>query len=134
MVYTLGEASRAVGLSKSAISKAIKTGRLSATKDDLGQYRIDPAELHRVFPLVSVNGQPEQDSTRQETPVDPKLTALSAKVESLQEQLTREREWSRELSRRLDEEAAERRKLTALLTHQPEPARPSFWRWLLGGR
>src|SRR6185369_6775676 len=46
-VYTLGEAARASGKGKSTIAKAIKSGRISATRDPDGSYRIDPAELHR---------------------------------------------------------------------------------------
>jgi hypothetical protein len=38
----------------------------------------------------------------------------------LKQQIEREREFSKELSRRLDDEAAERRRLTALLTYQPK--------------
>jgi hypothetical protein len=34
---------------KSAIFKAIKNGRISASKDDKGQWMIDPAELFRVY-------------------------------------------------------------------------------------
>ena len=67
MAYTLGEAARATGKSKPAISKAIKSGRLSASRADDGSYRIDPAELERVYPVTgSLNGQGRRD----ETPVD----------------------------------------------------------------
>jgi len=135
MVYTLGEAAKATGLTKSGIAKAIKSGRVSANRNDNGSYTIDPAELHRVFP-PAVNGQPKPQSVQLDT--SGILAEMTAKLESAQEQLNREREWSRELSRRLDEEATERRKLTALLTHQqqpaaPEPPRPGFWRRLFGG-
>lgn len=50
MSYTLGEAAKAVGKSKGTISKAIKTGRISATKLDNGSYSIEAVELHRVYP------------------------------------------------------------------------------------
>lgn len=135
MVYTLGEAAKVIGLTKSGLAKAIKTGRVSATRNENGSYAIDPAELHRVFPPV-VDDQPTAESVQLDTPS--RLVELAAKIEALQEQLSREREWSRELSRRLDEEAAERRRLIALLTHQPqtpaEPAnaQPTFWRRLIG--
>ncbi|MFZ1491963.1 MAG: DNA-binding protein [Candidatus Competibacter denitrificans] len=141
MVYTLGEAAKATGLTKSGLAKAIKTGRISATRNENGSYAIDPVELHRVFPLV-VDGQLNSESVQLDTAG--KLAELATKIEALQDQLSREREWSRELSRRLDEEAAERRKLTALLTHQPPAAAantndtlkppPSFLRRLFGNR
>ena len=48
-MFTLGEAARAAGKSKPTIARAIKAGRLSATKTEDGSYAIDPAELSRVF-------------------------------------------------------------------------------------
>ena len=53
MGYTLGEAARATGLNKTTVLKAIRRGVISATKDDLGQWCIEPCELHRVYPARS---------------------------------------------------------------------------------
>ena len=50
MKYSLADAAKAVGKNKTTIQRAIKNGRISAAKSDLGAYEIDPAELHRVFP------------------------------------------------------------------------------------
>jgi hypothetical protein len=50
-MLTLGEASRVCGVPKSTLSRAIKSGRMSATRNDTGGYAIDPAELHRVYPF-----------------------------------------------------------------------------------
>ena len=71
MTYTLGMAARATGLSKSTIHRAVKAGRVSAGRSDTGDYAIDPAELHRVFPPVqdatrSGNGSVTQDATPSE--------------------------------------------------------------------
>jgi excisionase family DNA binding protein len=52
MTYTLGTAAKATGTSKSTIFRAIKSGRISATRKETGDWSIDPAELHRVFPPV----------------------------------------------------------------------------------
>lgn len=49
MTYSLGEAAKAAGKAKSTILRSIRNGRISATKGEDGAYRIDPAELHRVF-------------------------------------------------------------------------------------
>jgi hypothetical protein len=54
-VYTLGEAARASGKSKSTIAKAIKNGRVSAVRGVDGSYQIDPAELHRVYPRTGAS-------------------------------------------------------------------------------
>lgn len=53
MAYTLGEAAKATGKSKATLSKAIKSGRISAIKGDTGAFQIDPSELHRVYPNCS---------------------------------------------------------------------------------
>jgi hypothetical protein len=48
--YTLGDAARATGLNKTAILKAIRSGKGSRVKHKHGQWRIEPCELHRVYP------------------------------------------------------------------------------------
>lgn len=53
MSYTLGDASKAVGKSKTTLHRAIKSGKISAVKLDDGSYSIDPSELHRIFPPVT---------------------------------------------------------------------------------
>jgi excisionase family DNA binding protein len=50
---SLGQAARATGASKSTIQRAIKTGRLSATRLEGGGYSIDPSELFRVYSPAS---------------------------------------------------------------------------------
>ena len=50
MGYSLGQAAKAAGVSKTSIHRAIKTGRLSASRIDGTGYDIDPAELSRVYP------------------------------------------------------------------------------------
>src|ERR1700724_1084870 len=53
MSYTLAEAATAVGMNKTSILRAIKSGRISGTRDELGQWHVEPVELHRVFPPVA---------------------------------------------------------------------------------
>jgi hypothetical protein len=53
MSYSLREAAEAVGKGKPAILKAIQGRKISAQKDEHGEWRIDPAELHRVYPPVA---------------------------------------------------------------------------------
>ena len=65
---SLGQAAREPGKSKATLSKAIKTGRLSATKSETGGYAIEPVELFRVYPPVTqVNSAPTPKSEQQET-------------------------------------------------------------------
>src|SRR6516225_1631647 len=53
MGYTLGQAARAVGMSKTPILRSIKAGRISGTKGDFGQWCIEPCELHRIYPALT---------------------------------------------------------------------------------
>jgi hypothetical protein len=89
MVYTLGEAARATDKSKATISKAIKSGRISAQKDETGTFRIDPSELHRVYPpTVST----EQNTTPKLSPEitgnDSLVRELQARLDAAQERLS----------------------------------------------
>src|ERR1700736_5822527 len=49
MSYTLGQAAKAVGMSKTSILRSIKAARISAGRDEFGQWAIEPRELHRVY-------------------------------------------------------------------------------------
>jgi hypothetical protein len=60
MPYTLAEAAVACGLDKSTVRRAVRAGRISGTKDDLGVWHVEPAELHRVFPPAA---RTEDDTT-----------------------------------------------------------------------
>lgn len=129
MVYTLGEAAKATGKSKATISKAIKSGRISASKDDTGTFRIDPSELHRVYPPT---GTPEHQDTPIQTPVNTYETgefmALQARLEAAQERLADKEAVIADLREDRDKW---RQQATGLL----EDKRPkSFFRRLWGDR
>jgi len=60
MPHTLREAAKAVGRDRSTLVRAIRTGRLSATRDvATGAWLIEPAELHRVYPPELTEGDAE---------------------------------------------------------------------------
>src|ERR1700731_1849832 len=72
MGYTLGQAAKAVGMSKTSILRSIKAGRISAGRDEFGQWAIEPCELHRVSPPLADdtgtgNGTGERGVTGGET-------------------------------------------------------------------
>ena len=115
-MLSLTKAAEEVGISRSALFKAIKNGRVSASKNDKGEFLIDPSELFRVYqPVNKVNVNLYQPSQQQDI-------AKEAVEISLLKQLLKQVESERDdLRRRLDDEAQERRKLTMLLTHQSEP-------------
>lgn len=51
MQYSANQAAEATGKNVATITRAIKSGKLSASKDASGAWQIDGAELSRVFPL-----------------------------------------------------------------------------------
>jgi hypothetical protein len=146
MGYSLADAATASGKSKMTIQRAIKSGKLSASRRDDESYDIDPSELHRVFPPVSVLEAKNDNKVRDDIPNDITVLQLELKVRDEKIALIEaEREREREqltgqiddLRHRLDSEGEERRKLTALLTDQsrkpaaePEQARKG-WRGFL---
>jgi hypothetical protein len=67
MSYTLTTAARAVGLNRTTILRAIKSGKISGTKDEHGEWHIEPAELHRVYPPVA-RTETRSDATPQYAP------------------------------------------------------------------
>ena len=73
MSYTLGQAARATGKSKTTIQRAIRSGKISAEKTVNGAWEIEPSEVHRVYPEVSPvtvapmeNGEIRDSSLQQE--------------------------------------------------------------------
>jgi excisionase family DNA binding protein len=51
MAYTLRAAAAATGLNKTTVLRAIKSGRISGVKNERGKWRIEPAELDRIYSL-----------------------------------------------------------------------------------
>jgi len=122
---SLTEAAEWAGKQRSTIFKAIKQGRLSAGKDEKGQFRIDPSELARVFAPappgnVAGNGAHEQADTEE-------------RVSSLRREITILREWLTDARSERDRFAEILQTQTRLLTSerekQPEkpPSPPRWW-------
>lgn len=121
------KAAEAAGVSLPTITRAIKKGKLSAvpvTDTNGGKgYEIDTSELMRVFPPKQTVTPETPPMLRSETPNDNGV--LQVEIKMLREMLDQERATVADLRGRLDDEAAERRKLTLLLTDQStRPAPP----------
>jgi excisionase family DNA binding protein len=128
MRYTLGEAAKATGKSKTTVQRAIAKGKISAEKLGNG-YSIDPSELHRVFPMQ------RNDTVSRNTKVDPlrpdetpdSVSVLRVRIEALETLLSREQEVTSDLREDRDKW---RQQATALLEdHRPK----GFFKRLLGG-
>jgi hypothetical protein len=50
MSFDLASAAAATGVAKSSVLRAIKAGRISATRDDNGRWHVEPVELFKIFP------------------------------------------------------------------------------------
>lgn len=152
MFYSLSEAADEIGLSKMTIQRAIKKGRLSADRDEQGAYRIDPAELHRVFPKDArvkpeqgKSNKASQEPSQSESLLRREIEIRDEKLDLIEKERRREREQLEstidDLRKRLDTESEERQRLTFLITDQREkeesaeeerPQRRGLFRWKSG--
>lgn len=119
LMIPLSDAAERTGKSKQAIRKAVASGKVRGERDVHGQWQIDPASLFAVYQPV---GPVVTNRTNQVDGVQ------DAKIEGLQRQVAMLESERDDLRRRLDTEAEERRKLTAMLTHDRRP----WWRRLGG--
>ena len=130
MSYTLGEAAKAVGKSKTTLHRAIKSGRISAIKLEYGYYAIDPSELHRVFPPVTLVTPNEAFLTNDTEQQRNTLETLRMQLEMQEKERQRERALLQETIADLrDDRDKWRQQATALLEdHRPK----GFFKRLLG--
>ena len=142
MGYTLGTAAKATGMSRTAVLRAIQSHKISAKKNEHGEWDIDPAELHRVYPPkqgapVADTGQVNDTQQPSNTDLMLENREMKARLQAAEQRIRDKDGTIDDLRRRLDAEAEERRKLTALLTDQrekaqespPAPPRRSWWPW-----
>ena len=110
MSLSAKEAANLVGLSKTAILKSIRSGKISAEKDVNGEWQIEPVELFRVY-------KPVADSTRQseETSSQQSIVGLQRENELLRDTVA-------DLRARLDAESEERRRLSLILNESRSTA------------
>lgn len=126
------EAADLTGMSKPGIIKAMRQGRISATKDHNGDWRVEPVELFRVYPPVSkpaavVQNAPEYTPEHIPEHTPENTPTLQVENEQLRQRLADKDDVIDDLRQRLDKEADERRRLTMILTDSrpaaaPEPA------------
>ena len=118
---SLSRAAKLAGKSKSTINRAIKTGKISATRHEDGSYSIDPAELARAFDVETLEGAKRRDT-------EPDETLLLERIAALEAMLNREREISSDLK----EDRDRWRQQATLLTDQRSTTNVGsgwqFWR------
>ena len=89
MKHTAGTAAKAVGKTKSTITKAIASGKLSAIKNDNGAWEIDASELNRVYPPTPLETvEIKQNDTLKEMGGNSKeIEALERLLKAAEEQI-----------------------------------------------
>src|SRR3954453_9834680 len=99
--FSIRDAAREAGVSKTSILRAIQSGRMSAPRKDDGGYAIDPAELFRAFPPRGTDagrgarsgdadrGQPVPPGPETADPLSGRFAALEAEVQALKELVRR---------------------------------------------
>lgn len=138
-MLTLGQAARLTGTSKTTITRAIKAGRLSAIRRDDGSYRIDPAELSRVYeikPETAVTGDATGDVVHRAThsgeatmaPATPDIEMI-VRVAAMEAELRGLKDMVAELRQARDGWQAQAERVTLAL---PAPERLSWWKRIAG--
>jgi hypothetical protein len=125
MAYTLAAAASATGTNKTTILRAIKSHKISATKDEHGVWRVEPVELHRVYPPVTRSDAPadatQRYATGENTSDDAIRAALAesrlSDLKAALEDMRGERDRWRAMAERL------------AITDQRPALRRSWWPW-----
>lgn len=130
MALSANQAAKEAGKTKKTILDAIKSRRLSASKNDKGYWEIEPSELFRVFPKTGTNHPTKTDTIppKENHENRIKIAELEAEVKALRGQIERtevEREREREnLAKHIDD----MRTAMAVLTDQRASAGRGFFR------
>jgi hypothetical protein len=140
-LVSLGQAAKLAGLGKTTLARAIKAGRLSATRRDDGGYQIDISELERVYPLRAptdttgatdaATGPVVHLATGDATgdPLAGEIAALRATATLMREQIADLRE-DRDRWRGIAERLAIAPPAPIETAPETPPARVTWWRWL----
>jgi excisionase family DNA binding protein len=132
-MFSLSEAAKQSGQSKSTIWRAIKAGRVSATRIDGGDYQIE-AELYRVFPPGTAAERAGPVSLKHDaTGVERDETALlRAEIDNLRQIGEMLRGQLEDVKQDRDAWRGQAQAGTLLLTHGAPPAKTGWLRRLVG--
>src|SRR4051794_14740521 len=110
MAYSLAQAAVAVGKNRSTILRAIRTGRLSAERDEAnGAWAIQPAELLRVYPVAEAHVDQHGEDQERAPGATAELRELRARVAEKDALIAAHERALDDLRERLDEERTDRR-------------------------
>jgi len=129
MPLTLAQAAAACGVDKSTVRRAVRSGRISATRDQGGVWHIEPVELHRVFPPAAERTEGDTAAVQLHAPPDAATDALVAELRAVIADLRQDRDHWREQAQRLAlPKPPEPKPLDALAAARARP----WWRRFAG--
>jgi len=132
-MLTLAEAAQETGLTKPAIFKSIKNGKISASKDARGQWMIDPAELFRVYAPASKKETAEPQTAHLSLLL--KLKEIEAKLDVTDQRLRDKDQEINDLKVQRDHWRTQAEHITRLLTDgraHEQKKKSGLWAWLFG--
>lgn len=122
MKLSASQAAKAVGKSIPTVTRAIKSGKLSADKLDSGGYEVEASELFRVWPAIANGSDVTPAVLESETPTETR--ALRREVELLREMLD-------DAKADRDQWREQAQKVATLIEDQ-RPRKQGFWARLIG--
>jgi hypothetical protein len=75
-------------MSKTSILRSLKAGRITAGRDESGQWAIEPCELHRVYPPLDDTGTGKGTEERDVRVSETALAKASARATQAEAQLS----------------------------------------------
>jgi excisionase family DNA binding protein len=134
MPLSLSEAADATGTNRTTILRAIKAGKISATKDAHGNWLVEPAELHRVYPPAEQRTGGERNASHYRAQIAE--AAQAAQIAALRETADLMRAQVEDLRKDRDhwrdQAQAVTRQLADARVSQPAEAPRPWWRRLVG--
>lgn len=138
MALTIGEAAQQTGKSKSTLSRAIKQGKISASRNDDGSFSIAESELFRVYKRVwsaTVEAVPnatlDANATRNATPEkDIEIATLRAELHAAREKIDDLKQMADEIREDRDNWRQQANRLLA--APQQQEKKKGFWDRLRG--
>ena len=128
MKLTLSEVARQAGMSKSTLSRLVKKGRITAEKQENGEFRIDPSELDRLAELRSSVRSVQRVKTGTDAVLQREIDLLHEmlldKERTIQDLRTERDDWKKQA-----QQAQQAQMLVLAAGEKKEEPRKRWWPW-----
>jgi hypothetical protein len=124
-------------MNQSTVLRAIKAGKVSATRNEHGEWEIDPAEMHRVYPVASTSAEQPDAPAAPHDHLEELLAALRVQLDDMRNErddMRKERDRARtdaDTWRAAFEREHSQRVLPAPRNDTHQPGR--WWPWRRAG-